>query len=68
MKKVLAVSIFAILGVAALSSCKKDYTCECTVTSGSTSVSSTSTLKATKKDAKAACEKGSNTYVVCKIK
>ncbi|GEM_PF-3996672 len=29
MKKVIAVSAFAILGVAALSSCKKDY--ECTV-------------------------------------
>lgn len=27
MKKVLAISAFAILGVAALSSCKKDYTC-----------------------------------------
>lgn len=28
MKKVLAISAFAILGVAALSSCKKDYTCD----------------------------------------
>ena len=60
--------IFMLFIIIGLSSCKKDYTCECTVTSGSTSVSSTSTLKATKKDAKAACEKGSNTYVVCKIK
>lgn len=29
MKKVLALSMFAVLGVAALSSCKKDYACEC---------------------------------------
>lgn len=28
MKKVLALSVFAVLGVAALSSCKKDYTCD----------------------------------------
>jgi len=27
MKKVLAISAFAILGVAALSSCKKEYSC-----------------------------------------
>lgn len=27
MKKVLALSVFAVLGVAALSSCKKDYSC-----------------------------------------
>ena len=37
MKKVLGVAAFAVLGVAALSSCKKDY--ECTWTSGGASYS-----------------------------
>lgn len=41
MKKVLAIGGFAVLGVVALSSCKKDYTC--TYTSGSTSTSETYT-------------------------
>ena len=29
MKKVIGVAAFAVLGMVALSSCKKDYTCNC---------------------------------------
>jgi hypothetical protein len=57
MKKVmLAVATIAFLG---LTSCKKDYTCACTTTdsSSSTSVTQSTTVNGTKKDAKAACEK-----------
>ncbi|HTN18604.1 MAG TPA: hypothetical protein VL092_13020 [Chitinophagaceae bacterium] len=53
-KLVLAV---AALGLISLTSCKKDYTCECTVSGlGSTST----TIKDTKKKAKDACEKMSS--------
>ena len=37
MKKVVLVGVVALLGLA---SCKKDYTCECSVTSGGVTVSS----------------------------
>ncbi len=30
MKKIIGVAAFAVLGMVALSSCKKDYTCTCT--------------------------------------
>lgn len=67
MKKVLFV---AALGMLTLASCKKDYTCECTTTIVGFSSTATSTIKATKKDAKAACENGTNasTYTTCVIK
>jgi hypothetical protein len=53
MKKVLVVSAFAVLGVAALSSCVKDWTCTC-VTSGGTGSETFEDTK--KKDAKDACD------------
>ena len=67
MKKVLFV---AALGMLTLASCKKDYTCECTTTIGGFSSSASTTINATKKDAKTACENGSNasTYTTCVIK
>ncbi|MFT5777448.1 MAG: hypothetical protein ACI837_000380 [Crocinitomicaceae bacterium] len=49
MKKVLAVAVFAAFG---LMSCKKDYTCDCTVL-GQTS--STQIKDSKKKDAEDAC-------------
>lgn len=58
MKKVLFVAAFAVLG---LVSCKKDYTCECTVKNGESTVTSSSTIHASKKDAKASCESGTVT-------
>lgn len=67
MKKVLFV---AVLGMLTLASCKKDYTCECTTTVLGFSSSATTIVKGTKKDAKAACENGTNatTYTTCVIK
>lgn len=55
MKKVLAVSAFAFLGVIALSSCKKEYSCNCSDSNGNTTVE---THKG--KDAKDACDSGSS--------
>lgn len=47
----------AALGLISLTSCKKEYTCKCTTTVGSTSTSvQAKTAKLSKKDAKAACE------------
>jgi len=50
MKKVLSIGGFAVLGIVALSSCKKDYTC--TFSAGSVSTSQTYTdLTKTQADA-----------------
>lgn len=68
MKKFIAIAIVGMFGVVSLGSCKKDYTCECTVTNGTVSATSTSTINGTKKDAKAACEKNNQAYATCKIK
>ena len=50
-------AIAALLVVAAtFTSCKKEYTCECTTTDGSTTVgTTTTTIKDTKKKAEDAC-------------
>jgi len=52
MKKIIGVAAFAVLGMVALSSCKKDYTCACTV---GTTTDSTVYKDIKKKDAEAAC-------------
>ena len=54
MKKVLFSAL--VLGAMTLVSCKKDYTCECTSTNGSSSSTVSYTFNATKKDAKEACD------------
>ena len=56
MKKVLAV---AILGVIVLSSCKKDYTCEC---KGDMINISIAMDKQKKKDAENSCDAAETTY------
>ncbi len=53
MKKLAMISAVALLGAIVLPSCKKDYTCTCTVAGVKTP---TSYGKTTKKDAKAACD------------
>jgi hypothetical protein len=53
MKKLMMIA--AVGGVFALTSCKKDWTCECTTTGNGSSVSASTTVTATKKDAEAAC-------------
>lgn len=58
MKKVLLV---AVAGLFVLASCKKDYTCDCTVDGDAISIP----LKDTKKkDAEAACESAKTTYSI----
>lgn len=52
MKKIIGVAAFAVLGMIALSSCKKEYTCTCV-----TGLSTTSTTETNKgKDAEDACD------------
>jgi hypothetical protein len=59
MLKVVAI---AVVGLVALSSCKKDYTCECK-TGDETAIVTTSTIEnKTLKDAQSECEKGSGTF------
>ena len=50
MKKIIGVAAFAVLGMIALSSCKKEYTCTCTTVTTVT----TETNKG--KDAQDACD------------
>ncbi|MBS1686690.1 MAG: hypothetical protein JSS76_18265 [Bacteroidetes bacterium] len=45
----------AVLGVFTLSSCKKDYTCECTYSVAGMSQTVSTTVHGTKSDAQAAC-------------
>ena len=62
MKKLLLVA--AVAGMA-LTSCKKDYTCECTTSTNvlgmTQSATASTTIKDTKSKAKEACEKGNST-------
>ncbi len=76
MKKIASVAAIALFAVA-FTSCKKDYTCECTSKDNTGTVMSTSTvsIKATKKDAKTACNEestvsggGSSITMSCSLK
>lgn len=58
MKKSIVFGAFALI---ALASCKKDYTCKCTGSNGSATVSTSTTITDTKKDAEAACNEGDAT-------
>lgn len=62
MKKVLLVAVAGVF-VLGLSSCKKEWTCECTVLGQTVSGK---TEKMTKKDAKEKCE--TNSAGMCKLK
>ena len=53
MKKTLLIGALGVFAISALASCKKDYTCDCTI-SGQTV--STQIKDAKKKDAKDACD------------
>lgn len=55
MKKIILVAAVATFALG-MTSCKKDYTCDCSYTSGGSTATSSSTIKNAKKsDAKAAC-------------
>lgn len=67
MKKITSVAAIALLALS-FTSCKKDYTCECSI--DGTVIGST-TINATKSDAKTACEQNATaggTSVSCVIK
>jgi hypothetical protein len=66
MKKITLLA--AVIAAFTFASCKKDYTCECTATSGGVSVSASTTIKDTKKKAKDACTAKNTTGVTCEIK
>ncbi len=72
MKKiVLSIAALALVATT-MTSCKKEYTCECTATVLGFTTTASSTIKDTKKKAKEACEKGNasaaGSSVSCKIK
>lgn len=71
MKKITLLAAAAMI-VASMSSCKKEYTCECTTTGSGYSASASATAKMTKKDAKAWCEGSSASSAgmttTCKLK
>ncbi len=60
----------AVLGLFALSSCVKDWDCECTIGSGSTTLVTHQTIKESSlKKANSECEKkDANSFGSCKIK
>ena len=73
MKKLLVA--FTVVAAVALTSCKKEYTCECTVEDTSmpgSTITASVTIKDTKKKATDACEKDNSTVgtikTTCKIK
>jgi len=64
MKSLLIVAV----AVFALSACKKDYTCECTVDYMGITTSASQTIHDSKKKAKDACKALSTTGATCEIK
>lgn len=61
MKKLVVLGL--VVAGFAMTSCKKDYTCECTVSgAGITTTSSSSTITGKKKDVEAACEKTTTSF------
>jgi hypothetical protein len=70
MKKIIAIAFIGMFGVLTLGSCKKDYTCDCTITTipGFPASNTSTTINGKKKEVKDACEKNNNANVNCKIK
>lgn len=64
MKKVMLFVAVAAFAATTLSSCKKNWTCECCVEFSGTKTCGETTAKLTKKDAKTWCESNG----VCKLK
>jgi len=59
MKKFATIAIIALAGSIFLPSCKKEYTCVCTMSGGGVNMTAEAkTGKMSKKDAKAECDKG----------
>ena len=64
MKKALLIAAVATF---VMTSCKKDYTCECVATTAGVSVTSTTTINGKKDDVKTACEAGNSSTSVAGI-
>ena len=62
MKKVLGVAAFAVLGVVALSSCKKDYQCSFTTSGITTSVDYPGLNKADAESVETTCKAAGGTW------
>lgn len=63
MKKLFTIAAL-VFAVSAMTSCKKDYTCECKVTTAGITATSSSTINDTKANAEEACDKGDATTTV----
>ena len=65
-----AIIAFAVIGIVSLSSCTRDWDCECKIGSGDTQVVTTKTIEAsTLKDARKACEERDDTsWGTCVLK
>jgi hypothetical protein len=72
MKKIIVITFIGMLGAVTLGSCKKEYKCECTFTSNTSSDSSTTIypMKGKKKQVRKDCENSYNytTLATCKLK
>lgn len=72
MKKLVLFSFATLLVASTFTSCKKDYTCECSTTYNGVTTTASGTVNGTKSDAKEACEKGTSSAggitVTCAIK
>lgn len=66
MKKITLLA--AVIAAFTFTSCKKDYTCECSVTSNGLTVTGSTTIKDTKKKAKDACTAKATAGATCAIK
>jgi hypothetical protein len=66
MKKLLL--LVAVVGAMSATSCKKDYTCTCTVSIGGYTSSASTTIHDTKKKATDACTANNTAGATCSIK
>jgi hypothetical protein len=70
MKKLALLSLALMTSAVVFTSCKKDYVCTCTYTSGGSTSSVSATFHTTKKKATDACSASSTAYgssYTCKI-
>ncbi len=66
MKKVTFIAIAAFLTLS-LASCKRDWSCKCTVTVNGASSTTEGTINATKSDAEEQCDKGNASATVAGV-
>ncbi len=67
MKKVLSLAAAGLM-IVGMSSCKKDYTCECTTDFLGTPITTSGTINDTKKNAEEKCTEDNGAGITCEIK